>query len=73
MTEKEDLLKKALHELSEFARDPHRDALLRKFTCPESRQMSELLGVALGLRPGYSKREDCGGLLPAPPGLIHPG
>lgn len=70
MTEEE-----ILCELAEFARDPHRDQLLEKFnSCPESRQLSELLGAALGIRRrGYSRQEESGALLPVPPGLVHPG
>lgn len=64
-----------LRELAEFARDPHRDQLLERFnSCPESGQLSELLGSALGIRQqGYSRQEEPGALLPVPPGLVHPG
>lgn len=73
MTEQALGLEEALRELDKFARDPQRDRLLDKFTCPESRRLSELLGSALGLEPGYSPRRVRGALLPAPPGLVHPG
>ncbi len=73
MTEQDLRLEEALRELIEFAQDFHRDRLLDKFTCPESRQLSELLGSALGLQPGYSPRRVRGASLPAPPGLVHPG
>jgi hypothetical protein len=74
MTEEQHLLlEEALRELDQFARDPHRDRLLNKFICPESHQMSELLGASLGLEPGYSPRRTRGASLPAPAGLVHPG
>ena len=73
MTEQDWQLEAALRELDEFARDPHRDCLLNKFICQESIQLSELLGSALGHGPGYSPRRVRGALLPAPPGLVHPG
>lgn len=73
MTEQNLQLEEALRELDELARDPHRDRLLDKFTCPESRQLSELLGAALGLEPGYSPRRVRGALLAVPPSLVHPG
>ena len=43
MTEQNLRLEEALRELDKLARDPHREPLLDKFTCPESRQLSELL------------------------------
>lgn len=67
------LLEQALRELAEFVRDSHRESLLHKFTCPESRQLSQLLGAALERPSGYSPppvREAC---LPVPAGLVHPG
>jgi hypothetical protein len=62
-----------LRELDALANDPARDRLTEKFeSCPESRQVSELLGEALALRRGFSQRET-GSSLPAPASLIHPG
>ena len=73
MTRQDQQLEEALRELAEFARDPNRERLLNKFICQESRQLSGLLGAALGLEPGYSPRRVRGALLTAPPGLVHPG
>jgi hypothetical protein len=68
--EKQDVLR----ELAEFAQDPHRDRLLEKFkTCPEARQLSELLGSALAGRKVYSRHLTSARLLPVPPGMVHPG
>jgi hypothetical protein len=73
MTEQNLRIEEALREFAEFARDPHRDRLLDKFTCPDSRRLSELLGSALGVEEGYFPRRVRGASLPAPPGLVHPG
>lgn len=66
--------KQAIAELEQLARDPNRQHLEEKFTqCPESREISEVLGAAVLAQKGYSRcnrRED---LLPVPPGLVHPG
>lgn len=70
MSEKE----RVLRELAAFAEDPHRYQLLEKFkSCPEARQLSEVLGTALTGRKGYSQHTACARLLPVPPGLVHPG
>lgn len=68
-----EFLEQALRELDEFARDPHRDRLLEKSRCKESRQLSELLGAALRDHTAYSQRQQRAGSLPAPAGLVHPG
>ena len=73
MMSTEDALEQALRELSEFAHDPHREHLLQKFPCKESRQLSELLGVALQRDQAYSQPRARGGSLPVPAGLVHPG
>ena len=68
-----ELVGQALRELDEFARDLHRDRLLEKSRCKESRQLSELLGAALRDHAAYSQRQPRAGSLPAPAGLVHPG
>ncbi len=73
MTEGDELLEQALRELSEFARDPHRDRLVNKFTCQESYQLSELLGGALRREPGYLRSPVRDASLPVPAALVHPG
>ncbi len=73
MTEGDGLLEQALRELGEFARDPHRDRLVNKFTCQESRQFSEVLGGALHREPGYLRLPVRDASLPLPAGLVHPG
>lgn len=69
----QDDLERALRELDEFARDPHRERLLQKFICQESRQLSELLGAALYREQGYSRAQARGAFVPVPAGLVHPG
>jgi hypothetical protein len=65
---------RVLRELAAFAEDPHRNQLLEKFkSCPEARELSELLGRALAGRKGYSRHAASARLLPVPPGLVHPG
>jgi hypothetical protein len=73
MTNDSELLEQALRELDEFARDPHRDRLLEKFKCKDSRQFSELLGKALQSHAGSSQRQQLVASLPVPAGLVHPG
>ena len=66
--------KEALRELAEWARDPHREQLLEKFnSCPEARQLSELLGAALASQKDSWRHTASARLLPVPPGLVHPG
>lgn len=74
MSSNPDPLEQALRELEGFARDPHRERLLQKFQCNESRQLSELLGTAL-LREQRVHRQIEGPAtrLPIPAGLVHPG
>ena len=73
MSSDTELFEQALRELDEFARDPHRDRLLEKFKCKDSRQLSELLGKALQSHAGSSQRQYRAVLLPVPAGLVHPG
>ena len=73
MSSDTELLERALRELDESARDPHRDRLLEKFKCKDSRQLSELLGKALQSHAGYSQGQQRIASLPAPAGLVHPG
>jgi hypothetical protein len=73
MSSDSELLGQALRELEEFVRDPHRDRLLEKFKCKDSRQLSELLGAALHSHAGYSQRQQHVASLPVPAGLVHPG
>jgi hypothetical protein len=66
--------KEAIAELEALNRDPNRDALQEKFKrCPESREVSELLGQAVAHRRGYSRQIRRGDSLPVPRGLVHPG
>ena len=73
MSSDTELLKQALRELDEFARDPHRDRLLEKFKCKNSRQLSELLGKAIQSHAGFYQRQQRAVSLPVPAGLVHPG
>ncbi|HZQ54109.1 MAG TPA: hypothetical protein VFB14_18040 [Bryobacteraceae bacterium] len=73
MSSDTELLEQALRELDEFASDPHRDRLLEKFKCKDSRQLSELLGKALQSHPGSSQRQERVASLSVPAGLVHPG
>jgi hypothetical protein len=73
MSSDTELLERALRELDDFARDPHRDRLLEKSRCKESRQLAELLGAALRDHTAYSQRQQRAASLPAPAGLVHPG
>ena len=73
MTNDTELLERALRELDEFVRDPHRDRLLEKFKWKDSRPLSELLGNALQNHAGSSQRQQRVASLPVPAGLVHPG
>lgn len=66
--------KQAIAELEDLTRDPNRAALQEKFKrCPESREVSELLGRALASRRGYSRQIRRDDSLPVPRSLVHPG
>jgi hypothetical protein len=66
--------KQAIAELERLAQDSNRQHLEEKFKrCPESREISELLGRAVAARKGYSRRVRRDDLLPVPPALVHPG
>lgn len=66
--------KEAVAELEQLGRDPNRKQLEEKFKqCPESRQLSELLGAAIVGGRGYSRRNRREDSLPVPPALVHPG
>ena len=73
MSSDTELLEQALRELDELARDPHRDRLLEKFKCKDSRQLSELLGKALHSHAGSLQRQQRAASLPVPAGMVHPG
>jgi len=74
MSNDTELLEQALRELDAFAHDPHRDRLLEKFKCKDSRPLSELLGKALvQSHAGSSQRQHPAASLPVPAGLVHPG
>ena len=64
----------AIAELDALNRDPNRQELEEKFKrCPQSREVSELLGQAVAGRKGYSRRIVRADSLPVPRALVHPG